>query len=59
MDFKIPLHIAKEIKGYCKQQVFDDDENNESCRYCVFTDRYGDCMLHDDNMGFPSDWKTP
>jgi len=59
MDFKIPLHIAKEIKRYCEQQDFDDDENKESCRYCVFCGRYGNCMLHDDKMGFPSDWKTP
>ena len=36
MDFKIPLHIAKEIKRYCEQQDFGDDENKESCRYCVF-----------------------
>ncbi len=34
MDFKIPLHAAKEIKRYCEQQDFDDDENKnkETCR---------------------------
>ena len=58
MDFKIPLHIVKEIQTYCKQQDFDNDENKESCRYCVFQCKQG-CRLHDSNMGFPSDWKTP
>jgi len=57
MDFKIPLHIAKEIKRYCEQQDFDD-ENKESCRYCVFQSESG-CRLFDNNMGFPSKWKTP
>lgn len=58
MDFKIPLHIAKEIKRYCQEQDFDEDENRESCRYCVFQSKSG-CRLHDNHMGFPSEWKTP
>ncbi len=57
MDFKIPLHVAKEIKKYCEYQDFDDSERI-TCKYCVFRTK-DSCMLHDSNMGFPSDWKTP
>lgn len=58
MDFKIPLQVAKEIKRYCQEQDFTEDENKESCRYCVFRLKEG-CRLHDSAVGFPSDWKTP
>lgn len=55
MYFEMPLHIAKEIKRYCKQQDFEDDNYKEPCRYCVFQSKNG-CRLYDDIMGFPSDW---
>ena len=58
MVFKIPLHVAREIKRYCEKQSFDDGESKEMCEYCVFYDKDG-CRLHDRMMGFPSDWKTP
>ena len=57
IKFEVPLHVAKEIKRYCEQQDFDE-ETKEYCRYCVFQSSDG-CRLHDNKMGFPSDWKTP
>ena len=57
MDFKVPLQVAKEIKKYCKQQDFGNDTEKETCRYCVFQSENG-CRLHDEKMGFPSEWKT-
>ena len=58
MAFTITDEMAKEIKKYCSYQEFDEDDekNRTSCRYCAFNKEK--CLLHNETMGFPSDWNV-
>lgn len=57
MGFTITKEIAQEIKEYCNYQEYEKDDNYHrvNCKYCVFNKPHK-CLLHDEKMGFPSDW---
>lgn len=56
MGFVITDKMAREIKEYCRYQEFDEDDEQRrtDCKYCVFNAEK--CRLHNETMGFPSEW---
>lgn len=57
MSFIITDEMAREIKKYCVYQEYgvNDERNRTDCKYCVFNSA-AKCLLHNETMGFPSDW---
>ena len=59
MPFVITDEIAQEIKEYCVYQECDEDDGyyRINCKYCVFNSP-NKCRLHNETMGFPSEWNV-
>ena len=59
MSFTITDEMAQEIKEYCVYQEYkeDDEYHRINCKYCVFNGPKK-CRLHNETMGFPSDWNV-
>ena len=59
MGFMITDEMAQEIKEYCTYHEYneDDEYHRINCKYCAFDGKKG-CRLHNEKMGFPSDWNV-